>query len=301
MCSSVTLAMASLPAAGSSGGRSRCSVIGVATMPLPPPPVMSVIFASVFVCLATVWCLRSHKKQLYGNTALMLGSCGTLRWSSSRGGIRARKAPRYWSSAASSLGRAENRWLRRSQMVQQQALRDFDQAMRISSPVHTGARPCERRARRGIPHRGGPAGHVRRLNRRCECGSQRPAGCGSAGPGPSRGEVLQGDLRSGRTLAYRVRRPPGAVAAPGTGEVVGVDRGVVVSAALSTGEMLVRSAAPRRRQRLLALLQRKLARASADRTAAAIKHAIARLKAREADRARTGAKRYPPTWPAGST
>ncbi|MCK9921412.1 transposase, partial [Frankia sp. AgPm24] len=54
---------------------------------------------------------------------------------------------------------------------------------------------------------------------------------------------------------------PEPIPAPGTGEVVGVDRGVTVSAALSTGELLV---CPRPRpteQARLLRLQRRLARA----------------------------------------
>jgi putative transposase len=47
---------------------------------------------------------------------------------------------------------------------------------------------------------------------------------------------------------------PDPVPAPGSGEVVGVDRGVVVSAALSTGEMLnVPRLGPGRQRRLIRL------------------------------------------------
>jgi transposase len=54
---------------------------------------------------------------------------------------------------------------------------------------------------------------------------------------------------------------PEAIPGPGTGEVVGVDRGVVVSAALSTGELLrYPGLRPAERVRLRRL-QRKLARA----------------------------------------
>jgi putative transposase len=65
---------------------------------------------------------------------------------------------------------------------------------------------------------------------------------------------------------------------------VGIDRGVAVSAALSTGELLHAPRPSPGRQRRLILLQRKLARAqrgSSRRTA--VKLLIARLKAREAD------------------
>ena len=78
---------------------------------------------------------------------------------------------------------------------------------------------------------------------------------------------------------------PAPVPAPGNGQVVGIDRGVVVSAALSTGELLRApglTAAERPRLRRLA---RKLARARrGSNRRARIKHAIARLRARERDR-----------------
>ena len=72
--------------------------------------------------------------------------------------------------------------------------------------------------------------------------------------------------RAGRWhVAFAVIPEP--VAGPGTGAVVGIDRGVKVAAALSTGEMLhrpgltpARPPAPRR-------LQRRLARAGAGRPA----------------------------------
>jgi putative transposase len=77
---------------------------------------------------------------------------------------------------------------------------------------------------------------------------------------------------------------PEPIAGPGTGEVVGIDRGAAVSAALSTGEMLsTPRLSPGRRRRLLNL-QRKLARAQrGSRRRAQVKLAIARVKARETD------------------
>jgi transposase len=77
---------------------------------------------------------------------------------------------------------------------------------------------------------------------------------------------------------------PDPIPAPGNGEVVGIDRGVAVSAALSTGELLnVPRLTPGRRRRLLGL-QRKLARARrGSNRRARVKLAIAELKAWEAD------------------
>ncbi len=78
---------------------------------------------------------------------------------------------------------------------------------------------------------------------------------------------------------------PQPIPGPGTGEVVGIDRGVVVSAALSTGDLLhcpgLRPAERERRR----LLQRKLARArKGSHRRTRVKTAIAKLRAREIDR-----------------
>jgi putative transposase len=89
--------------------------------------------------------------------------------------------------------------------------------------------------------------------------------------------------RAGRWhIAFAVIPPP--IEGPGTGEAVGVDRGVAVSAALSTGEIFTCPRLSPGRQRRLQRLQRKLpkARRGSNRRAA-VKSAAARLKAREAD------------------
>jgi transposase len=54
---------------------------------------------------------------------------------------------------------------------------------------------------------------------------------------------------------------PSPILAPGTGAIVGVDRGVAVSAALSTGELLRVPRLSPQRERRLRMLQRRLARA----------------------------------------
>jgi len=77
---------------------------------------------------------------------------------------------------------------------------------------------------------------------------------------------------------------PSPFPVPGTGEVVGVDRGVAVSAALSTGELLHVPRLSPGRQRRLVLLQRRLARSQpGSRHRKITRRAIARLKAGEAD------------------
>ena len=85
---------------------------------------------------------------------------------------------------------------------------------------------------------------------------------------------------------------PGPVPAPGNGEAVGIDRGVAVSAALSTGELLHVPALTARERTRLRRLQRKLARAKrGSNRRGRVKHAIARLKARETDRRKDWAEK----------
>jgi putative transposase len=85
---------------------------------------------------------------------------------------------------------------------------------------------------------------------------------------------------------------PGPVTAPGNGQVVGVDRGVAVSAALSTGELLhVPGLTGRERKRLLRL-ERTLARARrGSHRRGRVRLAIARLRARETDRRKDWAEK----------
>jgi putative transposase len=85
---------------------------------------------------------------------------------------------------------------------------------------------------------------------------------------------------------------PEPIPAPGNGQAVGIDRGVAVSAALSTGELL---RAPRlgvaERARMLRL-ERKLARARrGSNRRRRVKYAIARLKARQTDRRKDWAEK----------
>jgi putative transposase len=80
---------------------------------------------------------------------------------------------------------------------------------------------------------------------------------------------------------------PDPIPGPADGSVVGVDRGVAVSAALSTGELLHAPGLTHREQIRLRRLQQRLARAKrGSNRRQRTKLAIARLKAREADRRR---------------
>ena len=85
---------------------------------------------------------------------------------------------------------------------------------------------------------------------------------------------------------------PAPVPAPGNGRAVGIDRGVVVSAALSTGELLHCPALTARERTRLRRLERKLARAKrGSNRRGRVRHAIARLKARETDRRKDWAEK----------
>jgi transposase len=78
---------------------------------------------------------------------------------------------------------------------------------------------------------------------------------------------------------------PDPVPSPGTGETVGIDRGVAVSAALSTGELLMCPSLSEREAARLRSAERKIAKAKrgSSRRGKA-KAAGARLKARDCDR-----------------
>jgi transposase len=90
--------------------------------------------------------------------------------------------------------------------------------------------------------------------------------------------------RSGRWhVAFAVIPDP--IPAPGNGRVVGIDRGVAASAALSNGELLTVPGLTTRERGRIRRLQRKLARAKRGSIRRArAKHAVARLRARETDR-----------------
>jgi putative transposase len=78
---------------------------------------------------------------------------------------------------------------------------------------------------------------------------------------------------------------PDPIAGPRDGGVVGIDRGVAVSAALSTGELLHAPVLSRGEAKRLKVLQQRLARAQrGSNRRARTKRAIATLKARETDR-----------------
>ena len=93
-------------------------------------------------------------------------------------------------------------------------------------------------------------------------------------------------------MACRLCGDPRADSGAWHGEVVGIDRGVAVSAALSTGELLHAPALTGRERTRLRRLQRTLARAKrGSNRRGRVRHAIARLRARETDRRKDWAEK----------
>ncbi|HEY9339064.1 MAG TPA: transposase [Kribbella sp.] len=187
--------------------------------------------------------------------------------------------------------RADNAWLRAgSQTVQQQALRDFDQAV-ANFFGGTHQRPTWRKAgiHEGFRIVGPQAQRVEKLNHRWARVLVPKVGWVRfrlSRPLPDAKSYRVTRDRSGRWhIAFAAIPTP--IPGPGTGEVVGIDRGVTVSAALSTGEMLKVPIMTAGEKVRLRCLQKRLARArKGSNRRAKTKLAIARLRAREADRRR---------------
>ena len=196
--------------------------------------------------------------------------------------------------------RATYPWLAAgSQTVQQQALRDFAQAMTaFFDPGNPAGRPSWRKAGR---HEGfrivgrGRQWDVRRLSRKAGQVWVPKAGWvrfrwSRAVPVGAKSYRVTMD-RAGRWhVAFAVIPEP--VPAPGNGQVVGIDRGVAVSAALSTGDLLHAPGLTAQERTRLRRMQRKLARAKrGSNRRGRVKHAIARLRARETDRRKDWAEK----------
>ena len=195
--------------------------------------------------------------------------------------------------------RAAHPWLAAgSQMVQQQALRDFTQAMAaFLDPSNPARRPSWRKADRDEGFRvvALRPGQVRRVSR--HVGEVRVPKAGWVRFRWSR--AVPAGVKSYRATRDRAGRwhvafaaLPAPVPAPGNGQVVGIDRGVAVSAALSTGELLHVPGLTGRKQARLRRLERKLARARrGSGRRGRVRLAIARIKARETDRRKDWAEK----------
>jgi transposase len=185
--------------------------------------------------------------------------------------------------------RAAFEWLRAgSQTVQQQALRDFDQAVK-NFYGGTHRRPGWRKAglNEGFRIVGGQASRVVKLNRKWA-----KVNVPKVGWVQLRLSRAIPDAKSYRITCDRVGRwhlafsvIPAPISAPGTGHVVGVDRGITVSAALSTGELLTCPGLSETEQERLKELQHRLARCRrGSKRRRRVQDAIAKLHARAADR-----------------
>lgn len=230
---------------------------------------------------------------------LLLDACGHARyvWNLA---LEQRLMWRRWQGPTPGLAeqnrqlteaRAAQTWLAAGSVtVQQQALRDHDQAWR-NFYGGTHDRPTWRRRGRheGFRVVGAQALRVRQDNHRWSSVLVPKAGWvkfkrSRALPGWKSYRVTRD--RAGRWhVAFAVIPDP--VPAPGTGQVVGVDRGVAVAVALSTGEMTSPAGLrPKEAERRLRL-QRRLARQrKGSNRRARTRSALARLAAGEADRRR---------------
>jgi transposase len=193
-------------------------------------------------------------------------------------------------------------------IVQQQALRDFQQAwvtyfdtLRAWRDRVAKLPPAERPDPPGHPSwrkRGLDEGFrvvavgpqdVRRLNRRR--GAVKIPKVGWVGfrwsrtPPDAKSYRVMRDRADRWHIAFAAVPPP--IPTPQTGEAVGLDRGVVVAAALSTGELLAcPGLRPAEAQRLRRLQRRRARAKRGSNRRARVRRAIARLKARDADRRR---------------
>jgi putative transposase len=182
--------------------------------------------------------------------------------------------------------------------VQQQALRDFAQAM-SNFFAGTHGRPTWRKAGRNegfrVTGQRGKQWDVRRVSRRW--GEVRIPKVGWVRFRWSRA-VPEG-VKSFRVTRDRADRwhvafahIPDPVPAPGNGQVVGVDRGVAVAAAMSTGELLrVPGLRPGQTRRLRHLERRRARAKCGSGRRHKVKAAIARLEARRADQRKDWAEK----------
>jgi putative transposase len=235
---------------------------------------------------------------------LLLEVCGHARYVWNLG-LEQRLMWRRWKGPTPNLAvqsrqltevRAAFPWLSEGSVtVQQQALRDLDQAWRnFFAGTHDKPTWRKRGQHEGFRIVGRHALLVRQDN--AKWSSVRI---------PKVGWVW---FKRSRNLpewkSYRVTRDrsgrwhvafaaiPDPIPAPGTGEIVGVDRGVKAAVALSTGELTSpEGLRPKEAERLLRL-QRRLARAQRGSVRRGkVKQAIARVKAREVDRRKDWAEK----------
>ena len=185
--------------------------------------------------------------------------------------------------------RAEHTWLRAgSQMVQQQALRDFSQAV-ANHLSGTHGRPTWRKAGKDEGFRivALKKADIRKVNRTVAQVRIPKVGwvrLRLSRPVPERARSYRVTLDRVGCWHIAFAVIPDPIQGPGNGSVVGVDRGIAVSAALSTGELLTVGKLSPGRQRRLVRMQRTLARSErGSNRRAKVKRSIAKLRARQAN------------------
>ena len=247
------------------------------------------VFDIMFACPATVCNRSAGRRRSCCGTARTPGTCGISRSSRLPGGVPgAARVP--GTCRQLTQARAGNPWLAAgSQTVQQQALRDFDQAMRnFFNGTHR--RPTWRKAGRdGIPRR-----------RPARAAMGRPPPEPALGGTPSRragwvrfrwSRAVPDGVKSFRVtrdhggrwhVAFAASPVPSKVPAPARSSAsTGGER----SAALSTGETLHCPGLLPREAGRLRRLERRLAKAKrGSNRRGKVKLQVARLKARETDR-----------------
>jgi len=205
-----------------------------------------------------------------------------------KGGPRLIKPPKFAALCKMlTEARKEFDWLREGSVnVQQQALRDFEQA-RTNFLKGTHGHPTNRKKFRNEGFRITDTCDVQRLNRKWAQVKVPKVGW-------VRFRLTHRDLPEAKS--YRVTfkngqwhvcfpQIPDPIEAPGTGEIAGVDRGVVITAALSTGETLNCPQLSTKERAQLRKHERRAARApkkSEQKTAEYAK--VAKIKAKEAAR-----------------
>ncbi|HEY3652454.1 MAG TPA: transposase [Streptosporangiaceae bacterium] len=195
--------------------------------------------------------------------------------------------------------RAQHSWLAAGpQMVQQQALRDFAQAMTaFFDPANPARRPSWRKAGRNEGFRivTVKSEQVRRLARNTGAAWVPKAGWvrfrwSRAVPQGAKSYRVTLDQAGRWHIAFA--NIPDPIPPPGNGKIVGIDRGVAVSAALSTGELVHAAGLTTRERRRMRRLERRLTRArSGSNRRGRVRLAIGRLRARETDRRKDWAEK----------
>jgi IS605 OrfB family transposase len=195
--------------------------------------------------------------------------------------------------------RAQHSWLAAGpQMVQQQALRDFAQAMTaFFDPANPARRPSWRKAGRNEGFRivTVKSEQVRRLARNTGAAWVPKAGWvrfrwSRAVPQGAKSYRVTLDQAGRWHIAFA--NIPDPIPPPGNGKIVGIDRGVAVSAALSTGELVHAAGLTTRERRRMRRLERRLTRArSGSNRRGRVRLAIGRLRVRETDRRKDWAEK----------